>query len=125
MSETGKWFRIGLLWFKVRHLTLAQIHDMGKYIEGLHAECLDGKRLRVYAEVFARYDDARLMQDICISCIFRSQWMRFLFGWYIRRKLTLTKYQELLEYVLEGLDANFFLTSIISLKRTAKLTEPS
>lgn len=124
VSERGKWFRVGLLFFKVKPITLGQIYELGSFVEKLDAEGLDGKRLRLYAEVFSRYDNALLMQHIYLITAFRSNWKRLLFGWYIKKRLTLEKYAEMLDFMFENLDANFFLTSIISLKRTTRMTEP-
>lgn len=124
VAESGKWIIIGLLPVRVRPLTLGQIWELGHYTEQLDADGLEDRKLRLYAEVFARYDNARLMQDIFITAAFRTKLTRFLLGWYIRKNLTFNTYSTLIDYDLEGLDANFFLTSIISLKRTTKMTEP-
>lgn len=126
LSEKAIWIRVGFLFFRLRPVTLSQIYEMGVIANDLNIDGINmDKKIRVFAETLAHYNDARIMQRIFIVCLFRSAFMRFLFGWYIRHHLTLREYEKLIMYESISFNINFFLTSLIFLKRTVKITEPT
>lgn len=126
LTERSQIMRVGLIPFRLRPLTLAQIYEMGVFASQIDAESLKGKeRVQVLAEVVAHHEDARLMIKIFLICLFRTKLCRFLFGRYIRKRLTVMKMQQLIMYLSQSINANFFLTSIIFLRQTATITEPS
>lgn len=127
LNEKPHRIRIGWLFFKARPVTLGQIYEMGALANDIKADDLEDteRKVRIVPVILQHYNDAKIMQRIFVVCLFRSRIKRFLFGWYVRRKLTVLKFQELLNYMALSFNANFFLTSIIFLKQTATMTEPS
>ena len=126
LSEKGIWVRIGFLPFRLRPITLAQIYEMGAIANDINADGLEEKKkIKILAETIAHYNDARIMSKVFIICLFRSLLMRFLFGWYIRHNLTMREYEKLITFESTSFNINFFLTSIIFLKKTTMMTNPN
>ena len=126
LSEKGIWIRIGFLPFRLRPITLAQIYEMGAIANDINADGLEEKKkIKILAETIAHYNDARIMSKVFVICLFRSLLMRFLFGWYIRHNLTMREYEKLITFESTSFNINFFLTSIISLKKTTTMTNPN
>ena len=126
LSEKGIWVRIGFLPFQLRPITLAQIYEMGAIANDINADGLEEKKkIKILAETIAHYNDARIMSKVFIICLFRSLLMRFLFGWYIRHNLTMREYEKLITFESTSFNINFFLTSIIFLKKTTMMTNPN
>lgn len=126
LSEKGIWIRIGFLPFRLRPITLAQIYEMGAIANDINADGLEEKKkIKILAETIAHYNDARIMSKVFVICLFRSLLMRFLFGWYIRHNLTMREYEKLITFESTSFNINFFLTSIIFLKKTTTMTNPN
>ena len=126
LSEKGIWIRIGFLPFRLRPITLAQIYEMGAIANDINADGLEEKKkIKILAETIAHYNDSRIMSKVFIICLFRSLLMRFLFGWYIRHNLTMREYEKLITFESTSFNINFFLTSIIFLKKTTMMTNPN
>ena len=126
LSETPISIKIGKTSFKARPLTLSQIYEMGAIANEINAEGLEEKKeVRIIAELIEHYKDAKIMQEVFIVCLFRSRWKRRMFGWYVRRKLTIRIFQQLMTYISQTFDASFFLTSLIFLRQTKMMTEPN
>ena len=126
LSEKGIWIRIGFLPFRLRPITLAQIYEMGAIANDINADGLEEKKkIKILAETIAHYNDARIMSKVFVICLFRSLLMRFLFGWYIRHNLTMREYEKLITFESTSFNINFFLTSIIFLKKTTTMTNPT
>ena len=126
LTEKGRWIRVGALPIHIRPLTLGQIYEMGSVTSDLQSEGLStDKKVNLVGEMLLRYEDARRLRKVFLICAFRSRWMRAFFGWYIRHRLTVLNFKELVDTIATGLDASFFLTSIIFLHQTTKMTEPS
>ena len=126
LSEKGIWIRIGFLPFRLRPITLAQIYEMGAIANDINADGLEEKKkIKILAETIAHYNDARIMSKVFVVCLFRSLIMRFLFGWYIRHNLTMREYEKLITFESTSFNINFFLTSIIFLKKTTTITNPN
>ncbi|MCF2559471.1 hypothetical protein I6E23_05815 [Prevotella brevis] len=127
ITEHSTWMRIGWLPIRLRPLTLGQIYEMGEFVENLQAEGLDlnnDKRFNLVAEMLSRYKSAPLMQDAFMIAAYRRCWARKLFRKYILQRLTIRKFQPVLEMITDSYAANFFLTSIIFLHQTKPITEP-
>ena len=125
LTEKSLWTRVGWLPIRLRPLTLGQIYDMGEFTCQIEGEKLDMKsRIIASAEMLARYKSAKLMQEIFLICAFRKRWKRRLFRRYIINRLTVSRLQKAIEVITNAYTANFFLTSIIFLKQTTKITEP-
>ena len=126
LSEKGIWIRVGFLPFRLRPITLAQIYEMGAIANDINADGLEEKKkIKILAETIAHYNDARIMSKVFVICLFRSLLMRFLFGWYIRYNLTMREYEKLITFESTSFNINFFLTSIIFLKKTTTITNPN
>ena len=126
LSEKGIWVRVGFLPFRLRPITLAQIYEMGAIANDINADGLEEKKkIKILAETIAHYNDARIMSKVFIICLFRSLLMRFLFGWYIRYNLTMREYEKLITFESTSFNINFFLTSIIFLRKTTTMTNPN
>ena len=126
LSEKPVWIRVGFIPFRVKPVTLSQIYEMGAIANDINSDGIEDKdKFYVLAETLSHYNDARLMTEIFKVCIFRSSIMRWIFGKYIKHNLTLMHFQQLMMYLMKSLNINFFLTSIISLRRTSLMTEPS
>ncbi len=106
-------------------MTLGQIFEMGEYVDSMEGEGLElNKKMNVAAEMLARYKSAPMMQETFLIGAFRHRWMRRLFRSYILKRLTIRKFQKVLDVITDSYGANFFLTSIIFLHRTKPMTEP-
>ena len=126
LTEKGKWMRIGLLFLHLKPLTLGQIYEIGAFTCQMEGKELDLKaRVLASAEMLARYNSAKLMQEIFLVAAFRKPWKRFIFRRYIFNRLTISMFQNALEIITNAYTANFFLTSIIFLRQTNQITEPN
>lgn len=126
LSERSTVVRIGVLHFRVKPVTLAQIYDLGAVISDINADGLTEKqKINVIAEITEHYKDAQCMLHAALVILFRSPIKRKFFRRYIFRKMRIQQFQQLINYVAKSFDANFFLTSIIFLRRIAEMTEPS
>lgn len=127
LSEKPAPIRVGMFVFLMRPLTLAQIYEMGAAANDINADDLEDteKRVRIMAALINHHKDAKAMERVFIICLFRKRWKRFLFGRYVAKRLTMDKFQQLITYITTSFNANFFLTSIIFLRQTTKMTEPT
>ena len=126
MTERSMWIRIGWLWFRMRPLTLGQIFEMGEFTNDIDVSGLSmNLKTNVIAEMFIRHASAPLMQEIFVVCLFRRPWKRWLFRRYILKRLTMGRFQQMINFIITSFTANFFLTSIIFLRQTTRMTEPN
>lgn len=118
------WF--GCFPFMVRPLTFTQLFDIGsisKDMPEVEQKKIDG-RTNVSATLLY-YEEAPRMADIAVMTIFRSAWKRKLFGKFIKKRLTVSKYKKLQDYMAQTMDATFFLSTIIFLKGLNETTKPT
>ena len=121
LTEKPVKIKVGKLTFKLRPLTLAQIYEIGAIGNELSDDDLGSKdKVKVLAEVIAHYKDAKVMQDMFIAALLPGKIKRFLFKRYVLKRLTVTVFNEFVAYVSRSLDVNFFLTSIIILRKTVE-----
>ena len=128
LTEKPLLIRVGIFTFRCKPLTLGQIYEMGAVANEIDSSDLTDnidKKMRIMSAVVDHYKDAKLMQKIFLICLFRSRWKRRLWGWYIRKKQTVLIFQQLINYIALSFNANFFLTSIIFLRQTTVMTDPS
>lgn len=126
LSEKSKIIRIGILPIMIKPLTLAQIYDMGAAANDVKSEDLQKEeKVNIFAVLMRHAKDAKAMQDVFIICAFRKKWKRWLFGRYLRNRLTVEDFKKLLGIIAITFNANFFLTSIIFLSQTKIITEPN
>lgn len=126
VTEKSVWVWVGWLPIRIKPLTLGQIYEMGEYTCQIEEKDMDlKKRVIVSAEMLARYKDAKHMQKVFLIVAYRRRWARWLFKRYILHRLTVTRFQKAIEVITNAYTANFFLTSIIFLRQTNRITEPS
>lgn len=116
------WF--GMLPFIVKPLTLVQIWDIGaisKDMPEVEQEKID--KLNAVSATLLYSGEAKKMADIAVLTMLRSVLMRWLFGSYIKKRLTIRKYKRLQDYMANTMDASFFLSTIIFLKGLNETTK--
>lgn len=118
--------RVGCFTFRLRPLTLAQIWEMGVYANDIkNPEWGANDKVNVMQELIKHANDAKLMCEIFIVCTFRKKIWRWLWRSYLRKRLTVLHFNELLRFIGQSFNANFFLTSITFLSQTKIMTEPT
>lgn len=122
--------KVGFWRFKVKQPTLGQIYEMGAVANDIDEKDIQEKveqnaKINVLAEAISHYKDARLMQEIFLILVFRSRFKRKLWRKYILKRLTVSIFNQVTKAVGGSLNINFFLTSIIFLKQTTRITEPT
>lgn len=126
LSERKYWVRVGIMFFRIRPLTLWQIYEMGAAANDIDSEDLqqDGK-VNMLAVLLKHANDAKAMVDVFCICAMRSRLKRWLLKRYIRKRLTSEIFAELITKLMESFSPNFFLTSIIFLTQAKIMTEPN
>lgn len=126
LSERSHWIRVDWLHIKIKPLTLSQIYDMGAAANDINADDLQSMdKVNIIALLVKHAKDAKALQDVFLVCAYRKKWKRWLFGRYLRNRLTVEHFNKLLTLIATTFNANFFLTSIIFLSQTKIMTEPS
>lgn len=126
LSESSAKMKIGLLNILIRPLTLAQIFEMGAAANNIRSDDLQQMdKVNIIAVLMMHYKDAQAMQQVFLICAYRKKWKRWLFGKYIKPRLSVEHFSKLLTIIASTFNANFFLTSIIFLSQTKIMTEPS
>lgn len=126
LSERSHWIRVGWMHIRIKPLTLSQIYDMGAAANDINADDLQHMdKVNIIAVLVKHAKDAKALQDVFLVCSYRKKWKRWLFGRYIRNRLTVEHFNRLLTTIAQTFNANFFLTSIIFLSQTKIMTEPS
>lgn len=116
------WF--GLIPFVVSPLTFGQIEDIGAIavdMPEIDIEKIDG--MNAVAAALSFSGESGKMKDIAVVVMFRSMKMRKLFGSFIKKRLTVSRFKKLQNYMAEKMDATFFLTTIIFLKGINQMTK--
>ena len=98
----------GMIPFLVRPMTLAQIWQIGEKIGDIEEINIEGE-FNPYQKVFSMFKDVKNANEITPIIVFRSRLMRRIFGRFIRKRMTMKKYNELLQYASLSFDASFFL----------------
>lgn len=114
--------RFGLLFFVIRPMTMAQIYEIGAIVEKTEGIDLEGD-FNPIVKMLESYKDIKVCSEVATTMVFRSRWMRKLFGWYIKRHLTMARYQKIIEFGAITFRAAFFLTSFSFLKGTKEVTK--
>ena len=125
LLEKPKKIKVGMFTFKAYPLTLAQIYEMGVFANQIKsADFKDGDKVNVMQELIKHSNDARLMQEVFIVCLFRKKWKRRLFRMYLKKRLTILHFSEIVKFLSSSFNINFFLTSITFLTQAKVMTEP-
>ena len=122
ISEKPRLIRFGFLFFLMRPLTLSQIWETGRVLEKMNLkDVID--RDNMVALILGQPDNVKLSAEVITHMMFRSLPMRKLFGWYVKKNLTMKLYRKALEYYLVSLHPAFFLISFTSLKGVKEVTK--
>lgn len=116
------WF--GLIPFVVSPLTYGQIQDIGAIavdMPEIDIQKIDG--VNAVAAAFTFSGESKKIKDIAVAVMFRSMWKRKLFGSFIKKRLTVSRFKRLQDYMAQTMDATFFLTTIIFLKGISQTTK--
>lgn len=116
LLENGFKMRVGVLPIMVKPLTLAQVQEIGALSGGLGAEWDELKEMRFADGLSNLAENGDLISEICLVILFRSQRKRWLFGNYIRKRLTSEHYKELMGWLYRTFDFGFFLTSLVFMR---------
>lgn len=122
LTEKPITVRFGLLFFVIRPMTMAQIYEIGAAIEKTEGMDLNGD-FNPIVKMLQSYKDIEKCSEVAKIMIFRSRWMRKLFGWYVKHHMTMARYQKIIEYGAITFRAAFFLTSFSFLKGTKEVTK--
>lgn len=114
--------RFGLLFFVVRPMTMAQIYEIGAIVEKTEEMDLNGD-FNPVVKMLSSYKDIATCSEVATTMVFRNRWMRKLFGWYVKRHMTMARYQKIIEFGAITFRAAFFLTSFSFLKGTKETTK--
>lgn len=122
ISEKPRLIRFGFLFFTMRPLTLSQIWEVGSILEDTEIiEVKNGEN--VISAMLSRVSNIKASEKILVVMLFRNKAFRKLFGWHIRKHLTMARYEKMMEYYLATLRAAFFLISFTSLKGIKEITK--
>lgn len=119
-SEKGTWIKFGCIPFYVRPMTLKQIWEIGELVNKCNIIELQGQ-FNAIEQLLKHSDDLKKIQKVVATAVFRSRLMRFLLGWYLIKKTTMSKYQEVITYCAKSFEAPFFFQSMISLRGAKKV----
>lgn len=115
IKEKGTWIRFGLLPVHLKPLTLAQIWEIGELVNTCEQLDIQGT-FNGIEKMLSMHKDIRVLQKVVIKAIFRSSIARFLFGWYIAKKTTMTRYNEVITFCAQSFNAPFFFQSMTFLR---------
>jgi hypothetical protein len=125
LKEKPVKIKVGWLDFKIKPLTLMQIYEMSVFANDIKKPTWkDNDKVNIIGETIAHGNDARLMCEIFVVCAFRNTWKRCLWRRYIRKHLNIIAFNELVKFISQSFNANFFLTSITFLTQAIVMTEP-
>lgn len=125
LKEKPVKIKVGWLDFKIKPLTLMQIYEMSVFANEIKKPTWkDNDKVNIIGETIAHGNDARLMCEIFVVCAFRNTWKRRLWRRYIRKHLNIIAFNELVTFISQSFNANFFLTSITFLTQAIVMTEP-
>ena len=123
IGERPTIIRFSLLPFFVYPITYNQIWDIGEITKDLPEITQDKvKGLLDVSATLLFHGESKKMAEIAVLTMFRSSWMRWLFGGYIKKRLTVRRYKKLQDYMAKTMDATFFLHTIIFLKGLNEIT---
>mgnify|MGYP007114866943 FL=1 len=102
-----------------------QIYEMSVFANDIKKPTWkDNDKVNIIGEIIAHGNDARLMCKIFVVCAFRNTWKRCLWSRFIRKHLDIVAFNELIKFISQSFNANFFLTSITFLTQAIVITEP-
>lgn len=121
LAEKAIWVRFGLIPFRIRPLTLAQIWEIGEKVQECNQLEVEG-RFNAIEKMLSAHQDIRTLQKIVVKAVFRSSVARFLLGWYIRKHTTMKRYKQVISFCSQSFNAPFFFQSMIFLRGAKQVT---
>lgn len=116
IKERGFWMRIGRIPFYVRPVTYGQIVDLSAEVSAMEEARMPEHEYDIFNHVLKIGGNGRHIARVAAIVLFRSAFMRFLLGGYVRKHLTVAKYKRLSEFITASMDPAFFLSTTIFLK---------
>lgn len=117
----------GCIPFIVRPITLTQIWEIGNVVKDMaqiEREKIE-KIMSDVAAVLSYSNEGVNIGNIIVLFMFRSSWMRWLFGSYVKKRLTVKRHKKIQNFMARTMDPAFFLSTIIFLRGIAELTKPT
>lgn len=118
---------VGCIPFIVRPITLTQIWEIGNIVKDMipiEKEKVENIMSDV-AAVLSYSNEGENIANIIVLFMFRSSWMRWLFGGYVKKRLTVKKHKKIQNFMARTMDPAFFLSTIIFLRGITELTKPT
>lgn len=117
----------GCIPFIVRPITLTQIWEIGNVVKDM-SQIEKEKVENIISDVAAVLsysNEGANIADIVVLFMFRSSWMRWLFGGYVKKRLTVKRHKKIQNFMARTMDPAFFLSTIIFLRGITELTKPT
>lgn len=117
----------GCIPFLVRPITLTQIWEIGNIVKDMtpiEKEKVENIISDV-AAVLSYSNEGASIADIVVLFMFRSTWGRWLFGNFVKKRLTVKKHKKIQNFMARSMDPAFFLSTIIFLRGITELTKPT
>lgn len=121
LCEKGVWIRFGLIPFRLKPLTLAQIWEIGENVQECKQLDIEGK-FNAIEKMLSAHQDVKTLQKIVVKAVFRSSIARFLFGWYISKHTTMNRYKQVISFCAQSFNAPFFFQSMTFLRGAKQVT---
>nr|DAE61711.1 MAG TPA: hypothetical protein [Caudoviricetes sp.] len=118
---------LGCIPFVIRPITLTQIWEIGNIVKDMipiEKEKVENIISDV-AAVLSYSKEGINIANIIVLFMFRSRWMRWLFGNYVKKRLTVKKHKKIQNFMARSMDPAFFLSTIIFLRGITELTKPT
>lgn len=118
---------LGCIPFVIRPITLTQIWEIGNIVKDMvpiEKEKVENIISDV-AAVLSYSKEGINIANIIVLFMFRSTWMRWLFGNYVKKRLTVKKHKKIQNFMARSMDPAFFLSTIIFLRGITELTKPT
>ena len=124
LTEKPITIRFGLLFFVIRPMTMAQIYEIGAIVEKAEGVELNGD-FNPIVKMLEAYENVKVCSEVVVAMMFRNRIYRKLFGWYVKKHLTMNRYRKIIEFGAVTFQAAFFLTSFTFLKGTKEVASPT
>lgn len=117
----------GCIPFLIKPITLTQIWEIGNVVKDMtpiEKEKVENIISDV-AAVLSYSNEGASIADIVVLFMFRSTWGRWLFGNFVKKRLTVKKHKKIQNFMARSMDPAFFLSTIIFLRGITELTKPT
>lgn len=117
----------GCIPFVIRPITITQIWEIGNVVKDM-VQIEKEKIENIFSDVaaiLAYSGEGVHLSEITVLFMFRSEWMRRLYGSFIKKRLTVKKHKKIQNFMARSMDPAFFLSTIIFLRGISELTKPT